>query len=483
MPTSAPRFSAPSRARRMRVALGASVTLLAAVGAHAAPAGPPRGARPPVARCSLAPVLLSRWKGATHLVVAPSADTVATGPGAMDPVEGVGHSAMGTRRAVYGQRVTVARMGGALSDEIEAAFARRGVREVLLVPWDYDPACHATYWGGSARWLPPEAPRFLVAQPRLPGAWIDGVPTFDVTKAGRYVQPPLRAIPMPALAASDAFDFHEALPSAYDGRGRPLDVEALRRWLVAHPTLVDHWPVPQTLQFVAPALRSATPADTAALRPTLDALHAALARADTAALRRHLAEDLVWTDGTTGATRSRVALLHALGARGPDGATITRDSVGVRLVGEVAFVDSRRTDVRRLGAASLATRWRVLDALAWRDGRWQLVHHARTWLVAPVAPLAGLDSAAHAPFVGAYEVAPGIVDDVRWERGALVATLRGADVPAGVRGARLVPVSTSTFSPDGTGALLAFERDAAGRVVGYVQGFPDGRIQRRRRLP
>jgi hypothetical protein len=70
------------------------------------------------------------------------------------------------------------------------------------------------------------------------------------------------------------------------------------------------------------------------------------------------------------------------------------------------------------------------------------------------------------------------VDEVHWEGGHLVATVTGA--PAG---ARLVPVSGTVFSPDGTGALIAFERDAAGRVTGYVQGYPDGRVNRRRRLP
>jgi hypothetical protein len=46
-----------------------------------------------------------------------------------------------------------------------------------------------------------------------------------------------------------------------------------------------------------------------------------------------------------------------------------------------------------------------------------------------------------------------------------------------------VPVSATVFSPDGTGALIAFEREATGRVVGYVQGYPDGRVMRRRKLP
>jgi hypothetical protein len=49
-------------------------------------------------------------------------------------------------------------------------------------------------------------------------------------------------------------------------------------------------------------------------------------------------------------------------------------------------------------------------------------------------------------------------------------------------GPELVPLSGTAFRPNGVGALLVFERDASGRVVGYVQGFPDGRVARGTRL-
>jgi hypothetical protein len=219
------------------------------------------------------------------------------------------------------------------------------------------------------------------------------------------------------------------------------------------------------------------------MRPVLDGLYDAVGRADTAALRPRLAAELVWTDGVTGADVSRDRLLAVLGARGPGAAARTeRDSLDVRAVGGVAFVGYRRTDRRAVGGVELPTRWRVTDAFLWRDGRWQLVRHSRTWLVAPVAAAAGVDSAALQAFVGRYEVAPGYVDDVHWEGGHLVATLTGGGA-APRAGARLVPVSATVFSPDGTGALIAFERDAAGRVTGYVQGYPDGRVNRRRKLP
>jgi hypothetical protein len=89
-----------------------------------------------------------------------------------------------------------------------------------------------------------------------------------------------------------------------------------------------------------------------------------------------------------------------------------------------------------------------------------------------------MDSSALQPFVGRYQIAPNYVDNVHWESGHLIATASGQS-----SGARLVPVSSSAFSPDGIGSVLVFERDPRGRVVGYVQAYPDGRVIRASRLP
>lgn len=207
----------------------------------------------------------------------------------------------------------------------------------------------------------------------------------------------------------------------------------------------------------------------------LDSLYAAVARGDSVALRPWLAEDLAWTGAGGDATRAQV--LAVLGR--PQAVTphYEVDSVRVQHLGDVALVGYRRVDRRVLGGYESTAHWRALDVFARRAGRWQLVRHTQSWLAAPVTAVA-MDSAALQPFVGRYAVAPGYVDDVHWERGRLVATITGFPP-----GAPLVPVSATVFSPDGTGALIAFERDAAGRVIGYVQGYPDGRVLRRRRLP
>lgn len=218
-----------------------------------------------------------------------------------------------------------------------------------------------------------------------------------------------------------------------------------------------------------------------ALRSALDRLYGAAASGDSAALRPWLADDLVWVVGATGAPATKAQILAASGRPPALPTRFDVDSVRVRRVGDVALVTSRRTDRRTLSAGvggytSVAT-WRVLDVFARRTGRLQLVHHTQTWLVAPVTPVA-LDSGAQQAFVGRYAVAPGIVDSVHWTGGALWATVTGF-----APGGRLVPVGASVFSPDGTGALIAFERDAAGRVTGYVQGYPDGRVLRRPKRP
>ncbi len=65
---------------------------------------------------------------------------------------------------------------------------------------------------------------------------------------------------------------------------------------------------------------------------------------------------------------------------------------------------------------------------------------------------------------------------------SLMAT-SSAETAMGAPGAHLLPVSENAFSPEGIAPLIVFERDAAGRVIGYVQQQPDGVVARARRLP
>lgn len=213
------------------------------------------------------------------------------------------------------------------------------------------------------------------------------------------------------------------------------------------------------------------------LRTVVDSLYAALTRGDSAVLRSRLAKDLVWVVGATGDELSYSQLL-ALASRAQNPPPrFDVDSVEVHGMEDLALVSFRRTDHRSVASVDFPARWRVLDVFGKRGGRWQLLHHMQTWLVVPVKPVS-IDSVSLQAFVGRYAAAPGIVDDVHWENGHLGATLTGFPP-----GARLVPVSGSVFSPEGVGALIAFERDSTGRVIGYVQGYPDGRVDRRPKLP
>ena len=201
-----------------------------------------------------------------------------------------------------------------------------------------------------------------------------------------------------------------------------------------------------------------------------------IAAADTANLAPMVGDDLIWILGPSGASLTKSQFLTAVSRRQRPPPRFEVDSLHVRQAGDAVIVDYRRGDRRQLGGYLLTTQSRVVDVFVERGNRRRLVTHIQTWLVSPVNPVRA-DSASLDAFVGRYQIGPGYIDNVHWERGHLVATASGQSV-----GAVLVPVSTSAFSPDGIGALMVFERDASGRVTGYVQGLPDGHVVRAARL-
>lgn len=211
----------------------------------------------------------------------------------------------------------------------------------------------------------------------------------------------------------------------------------------------------------------------------LVAEYAATIRGDTATLGRQLADDVVWLVGANGGVTVKRDLLATVAKYYPQSHAprFAVDSVHATRFGDVVIVDYLRTDTWPLGDSSSTDSYRALDVFVMRDRRWQLERHTQVWLTSPVTALAS-DFASMNAFVGHYRIGPGYVDNVHWEGDDLVATSTGQTV-----GARLVPVSATAFSPDGVGALIVFERNASGRVVGYVQAYPDGRVVRAARLP
>jgi hypothetical protein len=217
--------------------------------------------------------------------------------------------------------------------------------------------------------------------------------------------------------------------------------------------------------------------DTAALhfRRLLSTLYSAVTQGDSMSARALVADDLVWVVGSGGAMITKSQLLAAVSA--PSLARFEIDSLRTHQYGATVVVDYVRHDHWPLGKSEFTTSWRALAVFVRTDHGWQLVRHTLSWLARPVQPVA-VDSTALQPFVGLYQIAPGYIDNVHWESGHLVATASGQ-----AAGAQLVPVSATAFSPDGIGAVITFERDASGRVIGYVQAYPDGRVIRAPRLP
>jgi ketosteroid isomerase-like protein len=205
--------------------------------------------------------------------------------------------------------------------------------------------------------------------------------------------------------------------------------------------------------------------------------YSATVQGDTATLARQLADDLIWIVGPDGSVITKRQLLAAAARFSKPAPRFEADSVHATRFGDVATVEYLRHDRWPIGDGVFTNSWRALDVFVARAGRWQLERHSQVWLVLPVKPIT-LDSTALKAFVGRYQIGPGYVDNVHWEGGRLVATASGQTV-----GAHLVPVSSAAFSPDGDGALIVFERDRSGRVVGYVQGYPDGTVFRAMKLP
>lgn len=227
-----------------------------------------------------------------------------------------------------------------------------------------------------------------------------------------------------------------------------------------------------------PAVANAQSALSRQFQALLTSEYTATVHGDTATLGRRLADDLVWINGQNGSVVTKSQLLAAVApAAYSGGQTFIVDSVHATRFGDVVTVEYLRHDTWPLGQGVLRDSWRALDVFVYRAGRWQVVRHTQVWLVMPVTPIA-LDSAALSAFVGRYQIRPGYVDNVHFEGGALVATASGQSA-----GAHLLPVSSSAFSPDGIGAMIVFERDSSGRVVGYAQGYPDGGVIRAVRLP
>jgi hypothetical protein len=220
--------------------------------------------------------------------------------------------------------------------------------------------------------------------------------------------------------------------------------------------------------------------------PTVE-LYFGISHADTTRLRGVLADEVRWVLPRSGAILGKSELLAEAAEATPFvSMTYWVDSLKTWQHGDVVAAEYRLTNRRTYGEYGRQKMFeatflsRVSAVFVMRDGRWQLVRHAQAW-IARAPEMMSEDSVALASFAGLYQRGKTYVDEVHFVDGHLV--LRSMlDARLGAPGAHLYPVSTNTFSPDRSAPMIVFERDATGRVTGYVQQQPDGAIARARRL-
>ncbi len=211
------------------------------------------------------------------------------------------------------------------------------------------------------------------------------------------------------------------------------------------------------------------------------AQYAAIIHGDSTTLGQQVANDLRWISATRGQVASRNELVASARAL-PAGLTLQFDvdSVMAQRRGDVASVEFRLSDRRTYRGHQNVFVSRASEVWAREQGRWRVLHHAQTWIIQPPATIV-LDSVALAPFVGRYDRGDGYIDDVHFLEGHLVAQST-SEREKGEPGAHLYPVADAAFSPERAAPMIAFQRDASGKVTGYVQQQPDGTVARAPRM-
>jgi len=208
-----------------------AAALLAGAPLHAAPV------------CSLVAYDFQRQDDRTYFVATAGADTAVAGMGLtrLGMFPEAPRPGAPPRRPVFGQVATMDRVGGRDTAVVEATFHANGNREVVLVPWGFDPGCRPAVWSGSARFATLDHPGFFVARLRERAHWAGPRPTFDVYFAGRYPYPTgsfFRGSPpgTSAMTATEYFDLYDALPSSRTPYAqRQQAARRLWGWVRANP--------------------------------------------------------------------------------------------------------------------------------------------------------------------------------------------------------------------------------------------------------
>jgi hypothetical protein len=219
--------------------------------------------------CSRIPVAVGRDPATTYFTGRAMRDSVRTGPGTLrEQAQAVGgHWGSGRSRTIFGQVVQVEKLGGNGAPAIEAAFGRGGGREVIVVPWDYDPACQPVPWASTARWVASDEPGFYRVRVRAESLWVAGRPVLDAFFAdmepyphGVFFQRGFRGMDAlrrgPSLTPAEYFELFAALPDLSRATRDPAVAAAeLDAWEREHPAIAHTFPAPDVLRITRMALQ------------------------------------------------------------------------------------------------------------------------------------------------------------------------------------------------------------------------------------
>jgi len=210
--------------------------------------------------CSFVPVAIGRDTTATYFIGRAGTDTILTGPGTVSFEMRFGHWGRPSSRSIYGRVVRVEQLGGNGRRALEAVFARRGIRDVVVVPWDYDPACQPVPWVGVAHWVETTQPGFYRVRLRAESLWVDGRPVLDAFRAdmepyphGVFFQRGYRGTDAlrngPALTPREYFELYAALPDWGLMTRDPTNAAILMHaWERSHLALGRSYPAAEVLK-------------------------------------------------------------------------------------------------------------------------------------------------------------------------------------------------------------------------------------------
>jgi len=199
--------------------------------------------------CSKVPYPINRSTRTLYFSGVARPDTVLAGPDTVTITGSSwsgGHAGSGQRITIYGQLFHVGRVASTTDSALTTAIAAAG-HEVILVPWDYDPACRTLPYSASARWVQSSEVGFFHGVLRDRAHWIGGRPTLDVFDP--FAEPYPTAIEHRgrvvrahgAITPDELLDLISSLPEGIPGTAEQ-DLEPLHVWATRHERLAKSYP-------------------------------------------------------------------------------------------------------------------------------------------------------------------------------------------------------------------------------------------------